>query len=405
MMPWAYYNDNDPYCCLWLSYLIDAGLLPTGYVDQRPIQEVKADDLQPYTQVHLFAGAGGWPFALQLAAWPDDRPIWTGSCPCPPFSVAGKTRKCPTCGGSPVPCPRRTGYFICRDCGHAWFADARHLWPEFWRLIAECRPPTVMGEQVSGADGKLWFAGVRSSLEILGYGVGAVDIPACAVGAPHRRNRIFWVAHADGERRQQDTRGASCHEAENGGAGRDGGQSGSDYITSGDGEVSGWLADRIGPRLEGRAGERSDDGAECEAAERGGGGGGRLEHAAFDGRGERRPEYVLGSGRNVATSASGATGGLGNTEKHRERAFERESSPRGGWQSAAGGSGLHGPWDDWELVGPDPQGKYRRVKPGIRLLADGVPCRVAKLRAFGNAIVPPLAAEVVRAFMETMDES
>jgi DNA (cytosine-5)-methyltransferase 1 len=61
-------------------------------------------------------------------------------------------------------------------------------------------------------------------------------------------------------------------------------------------------------------------------------------------------------------------------------------------------------WDDhiW-LTGSD--GKARRVKPGLPLLAYGVSNRVGRLRAYGNAIVPPLAAEVVKALMETLDET
>jgi DNA (cytosine-5)-methyltransferase 1 len=62
-----------------------------------------------------------------------------------------------------------------------------------------------------------------------------------------------------------------------------------------------------------------------------------------------------------------------------------------------------GAWDEWILVGPDPKGKYRRLKPGIRLLAHGIPARIPKLRAFGNSIVPWLAAEVIRAWMDVLD--
>ena len=118
---------------------------------------------------------------------------------CPPFSTAGKKKACPRCGGeSPVPCVRRTGFFICCFCEHAWLADKRHLWPEVWRLVRECRPATIFGEQVGGADGRVWFAGVRATLELLGYRVGAADLAAGSVSAPHIRQRLFWVAVADG---------------------------------------------------------------------------------------------------------------------------------------------------------------------------------------------------------------
>jgi site-specific DNA-cytosine methylase len=118
-----YYNEFDNFAADWLENLINAGLIPTGIVDRRSIKEVQPDDLQGYTQSHFFAGVAGWPEALRLAGW--DGPCWTGSCPCQPYSSAGK----------------RQGN-----------ADERNLWPEFYRLIAACRPPVIFGEQVASAD-------------------------------------------------------------------------------------------------------------------------------------------------------------------------------------------------------------------------------------------------------------
>lgn len=167
----AYYNEIDPFCAQWLRNLIAAGHLPPGDVDERDIREVQGDDVRGYREAHFFAGVGGWPYALRLAGWPSDRPVWTGSCPCQPLSSAG----------------RRQGH-----------ADERHLWPAFHRLIAECRPATVLGEQVASKDGREWFAGVRADLEALGYACGAADLCAAGVGAPHIRQRLFWVADAYG---------------------------------------------------------------------------------------------------------------------------------------------------------------------------------------------------------------
>ena len=177
MLP-AFYNDNDPYVAQWLRNLIAVGEIPEGDVDERDIRDIEPADLEGYGQIHMFAGIAGWPLALKLAGWPEDRPVWTASCPCPPFSVAGKKTTCPACSSAPlVWCPRRTGYALCADCGHAWLADARHLWPEVWRLAAERRPEFIFGEQVESVDAVNWLAGVRASLEILCYLVGALDLP------------------------------------------------------------------------------------------------------------------------------------------------------------------------------------------------------------------------------------
>jgi len=111
-----------------------------------------------------------------MAGWPDDRDVWTGSCPCQPFSAAGKRKGA---------------------------ADSRHLWPEFARLIAERRPARVFGEQVASKDGRLWLAGVRTDLEALGYAVGASDLCAAGVGAPHIRQRLYWMADSDSGRCEQ----------------------------------------------------------------------------------------------------------------------------------------------------------------------------------------------------------
>jgi DNA (cytosine-5)-methyltransferase 1 len=166
----SYYNENDPKAAAWLRELIKCGHIADGEVDERSIVDVRPDELAGFTQCHFFAGIGGWSYALRLAGWPDDRPVWTGSCPCQPFSVAGKG---------------------------AGTADARHLWPEFHRLISECRPSTVFGEQVASRAGRDWLATVRADLEALGYAVGAADLCAASVGAPHIRQRLYFVANAE----------------------------------------------------------------------------------------------------------------------------------------------------------------------------------------------------------------
>ena len=172
----AYYNEIDKFAAAWLRELIADGLIADGEVDERSILDVRPDDLRGFTQCHFFAGIGGWSRALRLAGWPDDRPVWTGSCPCQPLSVAGQRK------------------------GHA---DSRHLWPAFHDLIAVCQPATVFGEQVASKLGREWLAGVRADLESSGYACGGADLCAAGVGAPHIRQRLWWVADASGRRREQ----------------------------------------------------------------------------------------------------------------------------------------------------------------------------------------------------------
>lgn len=173
-MAGAYYNEIDPYAAAWLRNLIAAGHIAPGDVDERSIADVQADDLRGYTQCHFFAGIGGWSYAARLAGWPDDRPIWTGSCPCQPFSNAGS----------------RKG-----------FDDKRHLWPEFHRLISEREPPVIFGEQVASAS--KWLARVRSDLEAVGYALGAIPMEAASAGADHLRDRFWFVADHDFERARE----------------------------------------------------------------------------------------------------------------------------------------------------------------------------------------------------------
>lgn len=169
----AYYNEFDPYAAQWLRNLIAAGHIAPGDVDERSITDVQPDDLNGYTQCHFFAGIGGWSYAARLAGWPDDRPLWTGSPPCQPYSVG--------------------------SVGHGGAkgqADERHLWPNFATLISECRPPVVFGEQVEAALGWGWWDEVCGDMEAADYACAAAVIPACAVEADHERKRLYWVADA-----------------------------------------------------------------------------------------------------------------------------------------------------------------------------------------------------------------
>ena len=338
----AFYNEIDPYAAQWLRNLIAAGHIAPGDVDERSIVDVQPADLAGYDQCHFFAGIGGWSHALRLAGWADDRPVWTGSCPCQPFSAAGK----------------RKGV-----------DDARHLWPEFRRLIAECSPPVVFGEQVASADGRTWLAGVRADLEALVYAVGAADLCAASVGAPHIRQRLWWVADAN-----QGQRGRLAD-----GEGR-----------LGDGAATG--------RVEGD-GLAQSGGATRRRADADGG---------LAGDGGLQPGWQHGQ-----QPQDGRAGGMGDAD---DAGLPQRPEPEG--RSAVGHEGpaadAPGPlgfWSAFDLL-PCTDGKARRVEPGTFPLAHGSTfklgsgsafegkSRVGMLRAYGNAIVPPVAAEFIAAFME-----
>lgn len=274
-----------------------------GDVDARSIADVSPGDLDGYTRCHFFAGIGLWDLALTMAGWPEDEPVWTGSCPCQPFSRAGLGK------GS---------------------ADARHLFPAWAVLLAARRPPAVFGEQVGGKAGGAWISSVRDSLEGMGYRVGAADLCAAGIGAPHVRQRIYWVGQSAGE------------------------------------------------GLEGAAGAGG--------------------HGA---RGAPGGPPTPGSGDGVADAERGAS------ERH---GLEVARAPRGVQSPPQQRQRVRGdpehdrhddPWaGDW--IGCS-DGRTRPIPPigsGLLPLAHGTPGRVGHLRAYGNAIVPQLAAEFVSAFME-----
>ena len=166
-----FYNEHDPKAAAWLRELIERGCLPVGVVDERSICDLTPSELTGFTQCHFFAGIGGWSLALELAGWSPDWPIWTGSCPCQPFSAIGEGK------GTD---------------------DERHLWPDWRWLIQQCQPPAIVGEQVASKAGRDWLAGVFIDLAELGYSGGGADLCAAGVGAPHGRQRLFWVGDASG---------------------------------------------------------------------------------------------------------------------------------------------------------------------------------------------------------------
>lgn len=347
MKPAAYYNEIDPFAAQWLRNLIAGGHIAPGEVDERSIEDVTPDDLRGFTQCHFFAGIGVWSHSLRLAGWPDDRPVWTGSCPCQPFSAAGK--------------------------GDG-FADERHLWPHFFHLISERRPQHVFGEQVASGNANTWFDLVQADLEGMGYAFGLVPFTSAGVGAPHIRERAYWVANANSEYESttgDEARIATCLRS---------------GTINGLADTSCERLDRINPLLQWEESRRNA---------------------------EDMPE----------TSRLRVAGGMGNANLAGLERYIRDDSPAG-WQRETGSTpstGLHsrplevnGFWRDadWLLCR---DGKWRPVEPGTFPLVDGAAARmgrvepgvarvassnrVGRLKGYGNAINAHAAAAFIRAYM------
>ena len=371
MSAFAYYNENDPFAADWLERLAAKGLIADGWVDRRPIQEVEADELGGFTQHHFFAGIGGWSYALRLAGWEDDRAVWTGSCPCQPFSVAGK--------------------------GEAE-DDDRHLWPYWERLIAECRPAAVFGEQVASPLGRDWLTIVRFEMEALGYVVGAADLCAAGVGAPHLRQRLYFGGVADTEDTDRRRSGGSEDAERRSSEAR--GSSGSRR-----------LADPLRARLGESQECDSQSQSRVEAGESRGDADGRS-----DVRGVGHPRRPRGRRNPGAVPREKTQSGQARSQARGESDEPQPASADSRLGHADGDDATQeptshdvvgeqrSPWSfcDWL---PCSDGKWRPVEPGTFPLAHGIPKRVGKLRGYGNAIVPQVGAEFITAFMEAAAEA
>lgn len=444
----AYYNEIDPQKAACLREFIKANLIAPGEVDERSIKDVAPADLRGFTQCHFFAGFGVWSYALRLAGWPDDRPVWTGSCPCQPFSAAGKRE------------------------GHE---DERHLWPTFYRLIRTGKPQAVFGEQVSSSevvgtqleasfvdavqrgdiaaanraanklwkDGSLhywarWIDSVSRDLEAAGYSFRPEVLGAHSVGAPHIRQRLYFCAHAESE-----WVGRECGELA-------GAKENRVREISGQGNRLGSVGcDRTdGPspdsnvRLPGhgdlqRSGEQrllAEDGGTGECADAGLSSR-HAKHGHESGNGVRRGATPTDNARSgpsgEAFSSSDSRSGIefgANATRTGEAAAQQSGQRHGSERTLFGSQPISPPLErhfgdvrDWRGPGwLDPHtarsvaeagatrgfwadcdwwhardGKWRPIEPGIQPLAHGAAHRVLKLRGYGDAIIPQVAAEFI----------
>ena len=342
----AFYNEIDPFAAAWLRELIKDGLIAEGVVDERSIEDIRPDELMGYTQCHFFAGIGVWSLALRQAGWPDDAPIWTGSCPCQPFSAAGK-------GGG--------------------FADERHLWPHLHYLIEQCQPSVVVGEQVASKDGLAWLDLVQTDLEATGYASGAVDTCAAGFGAPHIRQRLYWVAYASHDRHEWSGNAWTW---------RDG---------LSDGGTTGRLADA--ERINGEQRQRFAMQRRWPQCPEQVGVGVRIDGMAHTpSEGWRQTGCDATSDRKADSEQSRDRNSNGSAHDERSRMDKapRPSPTNGYWRDA-----------DWLRCTDE---KWRAVEPGSFPLAHAgtVRNRVGMLRGAGNAITVAQAQGFIEAVIECL---
>lgn len=392
----VYYNEIDGFAAGWLRNLMDHDLIPRGDVDEKDIRKLGSSTIAGQWTCHFFAGIGGWAHALELAGWPADLVVWTGSCPCQPFSSAGK----------------RKGE-----------ADDRHLWPAWRELISAGRPPIIFGEQVASEDGRRWLAGVQADVEEMGYAFGAADLCAAGIEAPHIRQRLFWVADYGSNGRDKSPKMARARTGESiAGDGReDSGMANAEDSDGGSKQQQespgcGWPGSAGGGGLGKSDSAGSQQGREAAAAARYG-------HTADTTSGlddamcprHGGPEDEICTGRD----AFGRSGGVGDSDSGELEG--RSGQPARKEQPTAAGAGL---WADRRWI-PCTDGKSRCTQHGALPLAYGLPRSLGtsspredrlrldaakafykgSLKGYGNAIVPALAAEFIKAYLEAREES
>lgn len=398
----AYYNEIDPFVAQWLRELINVGKIAPGYVDERSIEDVTANDLKGFTQCHFFAGIGAWSYALRLAGWPDNRPVWTGSCPCQPFSSAGKG---------------------------VGFADKRHLWPAWHHLIKQHNPAAVFGEQVASKDGLSWLDLVQTDMEATGYAFAPFDLCAAGFGSPQIRQRLFFVAESmantSGKRlpelgrkwqqyegfatnssscivgnsciqRLQDSKSQALFRARGWQEGRAITESGVSPLRMADNLLQQRQSATTCGNLQGRWEQKAAENTRLCTT-------GRLAESESS----RSSQRETGAGRQAWDECAGLDSGMADTSSvglDWRRSGETSNGQDSAWlQSdrfcdAIRPGPTNGQWGnaDWLLCR---DGKWRPVEPGTFPLVNGAAARVGRLRGYGNAIVAEQAEKFIEAYL------
>ena len=245
--------------------------------------------------------------AEDLPTRPD---VICGGFPCQPFSQAGKQQA--------------------QD-------DARHLWPEMFRLIRECRPTWVVGENVAGLI-RLGLDEVLADLESEGYSTRTFNIPACSVGAPHLRQRLWIVAHSDSESEPDGSFDGNARQR----------QLGFEFVAD----------------------------SECKRE-----------------RGRRISRFRKDNSKNEE-GLSVQSRRLGKTVADPDR----DDRGRGRSTKSSGRKSRMEHWSGGECNRSE---EWWEVEPDVGRLVDGLPNRVPQLRALGNSIVPQIAQKIAQAIKET----